>query len=110
MTEKPLKGDIIVIDFDEDIEKYPDKSLVAYHYTLMGQAGFLKVIQRIGTLEEPSGMLVSPLTYQGQQYIESIKDDTTWTEFKKWLREKRVALTAEIVVKALPLFLNKFIL
>lgn len=110
LTERKVTGNIIRIDFDVESKEVPDNSLVAYHYKLMYQAGFVENFKMVGTLEHPACVIVSPLTFQGQEYVENARNETLWTKFKEWANKNDVPMITSITARLIPTFIKHFLL
>ena len=59
-----------------------DGHLVYEHAVLLKQADFLRVEFTMGN---PPGTLVTGLTWEGHDFLDSIRDDSTWAAVKKQL-------------------------
>jgi DNA-binding transcriptional ArsR family regulator len=74
------KESYIEHSFDLDIRDYP-KEVVDYHLVILNEAGLIKVLDMSG--EE--GVYLRPirLTWQGHEFLETVRNDTQWGEVKK---------------------------
>ena len=74
------------------VEGYSDET-VKYHCDLLRNQGFLE-----NCSEDILGNLsVGELTWEGQDFIDKIRDDTFWNRVKKEIKRKGLELTFEII-------------
>jgi hypothetical protein len=66
------------------IDGYTDEQ-IGYHIHLMGQAGLVISIDSTTMSDTSPSALVSSLTWQGHDFLESIKDDDLWAKAKKYV-------------------------
>ena len=74
---------------DLKIDGY-DKSKIAYHCELLYRANFIKKYEAIGidNLDVPVSFWVQDLTWEGQDFLETIREKTIWDNTKKVISEK----------------------
>ena len=69
------------------IEIMQDKTLsvekLAYHLGLLVECGFLKAKEYKYISGEPTDYLINTITSQGQDFIDTIRQDTTWNKIKE---------------------------
>ena len=69
------------------IEVMQDKTLsvekLAYHLGLLVESDFLKAKEYKYLSGEPTDYLINTITSQGQDFIDTIRDDTTWNKIKE---------------------------
>lgn len=65
------------------IDDRHDKELVGYHIRLIEEAGFVKATIR-GADDDPYYFcVISRLTWKGNDFLDSIRDETVWEKTKK---------------------------
>ena len=82
--------------WDLSIDGY-DKQAVAYHCEMLFDAGYIKEYHGV-TADNFDGVLrfyVRDLTASGQDFIETIRDDSIWGKTKKTIKEKGLPMLAE---------------
>ena len=69
------------------IEVMQDKTLsvekLAYHLGLLVESDFLKAKEYKYLSGEPTNYLINTITSQGQDFIDTIREDTTWNKIKE---------------------------
>ena len=69
------------------IEFMQDKTLsvekLAYHLGLLVESDFLKAKEYKYLRGEPTDYLINTITSQGQDFIDTIRQDTTWNKIKE---------------------------
>jgi len=83
-------------EFDLKIDDYPQE-IINYHIVLMNEAGLL-----IGGAEELSDgsyviAYVSRLTWEGHEFLDSIRDISLWNKAKNLISEKAKGIPFEIL-------------
>lgn len=76
-----------------------DKQEVAYHCELLYQAGFIKEYHGEGC-NGFDGVLyfwVQDLTWEGQDFLETIREKTVWENTKKVMKEKGLPMMVETI-------------
>ena len=70
---------------------------VAYHMALLIEAGLVqgRVLQTMGP--EAQEFLVQRLTWNGHEFLDTIRNDTIWARTKKVAIEGRTSATFEII-------------
>jgi|688.fasta_scaffold227839_3 hypothetical protein len=69
--------------------------LIAYHMTLMFEAG---LIGRANATTLDGHVYVERMTWQGHEFLDSIRDDTIWGKTKEKAVSKGLSLTFDIVI------------
>ncbi len=69
-----------------------DREVVAYHLEILDQAGY--VINNTKWADNKPMWLVASLTWDGHEFLDSIKDDYVWNDVKKGIKEKGLALSS----------------
>lgn len=69
-----------------------DAAAVCYHMEIMRQAGLIEANSVAGACVALS------LTWNGHEFLDSIRQDTVWNKVKVRAREAGVGLTADVVV------------
>lgn len=69
------------------IEVMQDKTLsadkLAYHLGLLVESDFIKAKEYKHQSGEPTNYLINAITSQGQDFIDTIRQDTTWNKIKE---------------------------
>jgi hypothetical protein len=91
-------GETLDTDNFEGHEDQPE--VVGYHIRIMRQAGFVEALDAGGGGAEYDVWMATGLTWDGQQFLDEIRADTTWNKVKSASISKGIPLTLE-VVKAL---------
>lgn len=68
------------------IPKEWDREVVAYHLKLLDQAGYVKNNTKWAD-NKPMWLLAS-LTWDGHEFLDSIKDDSIWNKTKEGIKNK----------------------
>ncbi len=82
--------------WDLPIEGY-DMQTVAYHCQMLYDAGLIKEYNGI-TADNIDGVIdfyVRDLTSAGQDFIETVRDDTVWAKTKKTIKDKGLPMLVE---------------
>ena len=97
LEEKP--NDEIIMELEIDGH---DKSDVMYHFILMDQAGLLRCEREVSSSTSDRVIRVYPfsLTWQGHEFLEASRNETTWNKAKAVIKSKSGALSVD-VLKAL---------
>lgn len=86
-----------IIEDSDDIDGVKGAVLL-FHIRLLIDAGFING-RILDTLCGGSVVTISRLTYQGCDFLDSIRDDTIWEKFKVNLKEKWPEIAVEGVSK-----------
>ncbi len=70
------------IGWDLAVDGYSDEQ-IGYHIHLMGQAGLVVAIDSTTMSNTSPSAIAASLTWQGHDFLESIKDDDLWAKAKK---------------------------
>jgi hypothetical protein len=69
------------------IEVMQDKTLsaekLAYHIGLLVESDFIRAKEHKYYGDEPTDYLINTITSQGQDFIDTIRQDTTWNKIKE---------------------------
>ena len=84
-----------------DIEGY-SSTQIAYHCKLLYEAGLISDYGAMSSDDEISEFGVGQLSWDGHDYLEKIRDDTTWNKIKAYITEKALPFTIDIVKDILP--------
>lgn len=70
---------------------------VAYHMALLIEAGLVKgqVFQTLS--REPKDFMAQRLTWEGHEFLDSIRSETVWERTQKTFVEQGVAMTFDLV-------------
>ena len=80
------------------IENY-DMQEVAYHCEMMYQKGLIKEYQG-DTVDNYNGVIsfyVADLTWEGQDFLETVRDNSVWKKTKDTLKKKGLPLVIETI-------------
>ncbi|MGC7561326.1 DUF2513 domain-containing protein [Pasteurella sp. PK-2025] len=80
---------------DSDSFKGFSGEQVAYHYTILAEAGLIK-IEDYSTMTGGDCVAVN-LTWQGHEFLDKIRSDTAWNKIKSVLMKKGVDLSFEAI-------------
>ncbi|HDR1123176.1 DUF2513 domain-containing protein [Pasteurella multocida] len=80
---------------DSDSFKGFSGEQVAYHYTILAEAGLIK-IEDYSTMGGGDCAAVN-LTWQGHEFLDKIRSDTAWNKIKEVLMKKGVDLSFEAI-------------
>ncbi|MCP4406615.1 MAG: DUF2513 domain-containing protein [Gammaproteobacteria bacterium] len=97
MEEKP--DDQIITELELDGH---DKFEIMYHFVLMDQAGLIRCERLMSSTTSDRVIRVHPfsLTWQGHEFLEASRNETTWNKAKTLIKSKSGALSVD-VLKAL---------
>ena len=75
-----------------------DKSQIAYHFRLLNDAGLIRCEPiTSSTSERVIRVLPFELTWEGHEFLDKIRADTTWNKIKSYSKEKGVTLSFSVV-------------
>lgn len=69
----------------------------AYHVQLLVDAGLVEAVVRRGPNDEFTGAVVSRLTWEGHEFLQSVRDDKLWNRAKVQLMKSGASWTFEIL-------------
>ncbi|MCR6111768.1 DUF2513 domain-containing protein [Bacillus sp. A301a_S52] len=78
--------------------QYPeawDDIKVAYHLKIMEQAGLVE--QKVNYADDIPIRMFATITWEGQEFLDSIKNKTVWTKLKNKLKEEGGSLPFHIL-------------
>lgn len=80
------------------IENY-DMQEIAYHCEMLFQKGLIKEYHgfTVDNFDGVVGFYVSDLTWKGQDFLETIRDNTIWKKTKDTLKNKGLPLVLETI-------------
>lgn len=89
-----------------EIEGY-DLQAVAFHMELLEEAGYL-----IGNIDKASNgeyanAWPTRLTWEGYEFLELARNDTTWDKSKKFLKDKSLSVPVTILTELLKSFVKE---
>lgn len=76
-----------VVDGEALVSDAHDLRSVAYHFAIMQQAGFLTAMVGDTVTGEVQSAFADGLTWQGQDFLASIRSDKVWAKMKLALRK-----------------------
>jgi len=72
------------------IEKY-DPKVISYHIKLLYQAGLIEA-KPLNTKDSYGMWLAKGLTWDGHEFLDSVKNDTVWEKVKEGIKSKGLEL------------------
>lgn len=81
-----------------DLEGRDDENFdakLAYHTKILAQAGYLEAID-MSSLAGSEWRIVN-LTWKGQEFLESIENETVWNKTKEEVKKRGGGMTVEII-------------
>ena len=86
------------LKFDKVCEIIPDYSPqdIAYSTLMLSEADYINVLIVPGD-NKFNGAIYTGITFEGHQYLDSIRSDKVWDKIKKKLSTEGVSLTLQIV-------------
>ena len=85
-----------------------DREVVAYHLKIMEQAGY--VINKIRYADNKPYLIYSEITWDGQELLDSIKNESVWRKVKDVVKENGGNVSYEILKEVAVQFSRKMIL
>lgn len=70
-----------------------DNEAIRYHCNLLKQAGFIASL----SLDIHNKLFVGELTWQGHEFLESIREDTVWNKTKDVIAKKGLPMVFDVV-------------
>lgn len=93
VKEKPIAEYTLDLSYwSEDIQ--PE---IVYHIEILLDEGYLKGTMHTGGFGELDIPLVKHLTWEGQNYLDSIGDDTVWNKTKESFVSKGLSMSFDLV-------------
>ncbi len=74
-----------------------DKETIAYHCRIMNEAGLVSGYKASHSFEGLSGFSVGPLTWEGCDYLDKIRDDSVWGKTKEVITKKGLPLVFDTI-------------
>lgn len=90
------------------IEGYDDE-MVFYHCEMMADVGLLSDFEALNVVGSSSVFYVGGLTWQGQDYLEIIRNDEIWEKTIDEVEEKKIPKTLENIAKIAGIFVGNVI-
>lgn len=105
LEDKP--DDKIVKVEDVEIDTY-DKNDIMYHFILMDQAGLIRCERQCSSSTPDRVINIYPfsLTWEGHEFLEASRDESTWNNAKSIILSKSGSLSLD-VLKALLISMAK---
>lgn len=79
-------------DFPDD-----DEYEITYHVQVLTDAGLIDASICGTTSLEPNDFILRRLTWNGHEFLESIKNDSIWNKIKDTFRKKGISMTFESI-------------
>lgn len=92
---------------DSDSIKGFPPATVAYHYSLLHQAGLIRA-QDTSTCQG-FDMYAQSLTWAGHEFLDSIRNDSTWNRIKGHIADKGLSLTFDTIKAAAALLVGRLL-
>lgn len=103
-----LKIEDVYVDtpiYDLTIDGY-DMATVAYHCKLLHNAGYIFEYKAQYASNEIYSFAVSALTWDGNEYLEKIRDNSRWRKIKTILVQKGLPFTIDMVKSVADAFIT----
>lgn len=81
---------------DLKVDNY-DTETVAFHCQLLNEAGYIKSYKPIYGGNKLCFFNVGALTWDGYEFLDKIRDDSTWGKTKKVIKEKGLPLVIDTI-------------
>ncbi|MGO5139788.1 DUF2513 domain-containing protein [Streptococcus alactolyticus] len=78
------------------IEGY-DMEVIAYHCDLLFEAGLIKSYNPTFADDSLYAFSVGPLTWEGHNFLDKVREDTLWNKTKKVAKEEALPLTLDVI-------------
>ncbi|MCP2041913.1 hypothetical protein L1281_002531 [Neisseria sp. HSC-16F19] len=88
------------------IKGFPPET-VAYHYSLLHQAGLIRA--KDTSTNEGFDMYAQSLTWKGHEFLDDIRNDTTWNRIKGQITEKGLSLTFDTIKAAAAVLIGQLL-
>jgi DNA-binding transcriptional ArsR family regulator len=82
--------------YNLEIEGYT-RSQVAYHSNLLYEAGLISDYKAQYADNEIYSFGVSSLTWDGHDFLDKIREDTTWNKVKDIIKNKALPMTLDVI-------------
>jgi len=95
----------LLLAIEEKDERFTSESLevfdyssdeIDYHCAMLLEAGIIRG-KPIGTMGSPDTCLISGISFEGHEYLDSIRDNKVWSRVKDKSKKAGVTLTFDIV-------------
>lgn len=87
------------------IEGY-DMETVAYHCKIMDEAGLISNYQAQYAEDTLYAFFVGPLTWEGNDYLDKVRDDTLWGKTKEEITKKGLPLVFDTIKTVATAFIS----
>lgn len=84
--------------YPKDVEGYSEEA-VSYHIHLLYQAGLISATIS-ATLNGPISGIATSLTWDGHEFLDTIRTTKSWNRIKEFLLEKGLDMSFEAIKKA----------
>ena len=74
-----------------------DIQTINYHLILLKEANFIKAFFLQSDQSGIEDVIVHRLTWNGHEFLDAARNDTTWNNAKKALREKAITVTFDVL-------------
>jgi len=87
---------MLLIENNNDDRNEPDfpsewsREVIVYHVKILEQAGYVK--SKVFWADNKPIMITSSLTWEGHEFLDSIKNDNIWNKTKDGIKEKGLEL------------------
>ena len=85
------------VTIEELADEEHDKQLVGYHISIMNDAGLIKASLRSADNDSYYFCSVSSLTWEGNDFLDTVRSDTVWENTKSTISKTVGSTTFEIV-------------
>lgn len=79
-------------DFDEDL-----RYLISYHVKMLTNSGLLHSIISNNIGNNPTQFHVQELTWEGHEFLDSIRVESTWQKVKAFVKDKGGVMTFDVI-------------
>ena len=101
--EKEVDGEPV---WDLSIEGY-DMKQVAYHCKLLWEHGFIDEYSPDDGDDELLDFAVGSLTWEGHEYLDTVRDNGFWNKIKTVMKDKMIPMTLSFVISTAEAFVCK---
>ena len=87
---------ISTVIYDLEIEGY-DMATVAYHCKILHEAGLISAYKAQYAGDDIWSFGVGSLTWEGNDYLDKVRDNSTWSKTKNIIKEKGLPLIFDTI-------------
>ena len=87
---------ISTVTYDLEIEGY-DMATVAYHCKILHEAGLISAYKAQYAGDDIWSFGVGSLTWEGNDYLDKVRDNSTWNKTKNIIKEKGLPLIFDTI-------------